>query len=361
DLTRRSFFSLCGIGGQLYAAARWEEFRSAVQRFPDALTEFPVLRLTDPGQACCLPNPNSRFVAKKTQFIIYASARSGSMQGFRLDMKSGESRQITEGAAMLGDSLNLMPGDREFCHFQGRVLWLASLSNLRGRAVYEAPEGIQFDPALSVSEDGARAVFAEKNQAAYRLQLVSLPKGGARTILETREAIREPAVRPKRESILYRGQDGGLWFANFDGKGNRKLKVADGGIGSAMWSRDGGTALYLSIPEDKKELHAIREIVPETGEDRLVSRTSQFADFAQNEDGSVFLGASASKASPAMILLVREVRREFTICEHRASDPAQTRPAFSPNSQSVFFQSDRNGKMAIYGMSVNRLVEETDE
>jgi oligogalacturonide lyase len=33
---------------------------------------------------------------------------------------------------------------------------------------------------------------------------------------------------------------------------------------------------------------------------------------------------------------------------------------FSPNSQRVIFQSDRDGKMAIYSIAVDRLVEETE-
>jgi oligogalacturonide lyase len=35
-------------------------------------------------------------------------------------------------------------------------------------------------------------------------------------------------------------------------------------------------------------------------------------------------------------------------------------PIFSPNSQRVFFQSDRDGKMAIYAIVVDRLVAETE-
>jgi oligogalacturonide lyase len=35
-------------------------------------------------------------------------------------------------------------------------------------------------------------------------------------------------------------------------------------------------------------------------------------------------------------------------------------PIFSPNSQRIFFQSDRDGKMAIYAMTVDRLVEATE-
>jgi oligogalacturonide lyase len=48
------------------------------------------------------------------------------------------------------------------------------------------------------------------------------------------------------------------------------------------------------------------------------------------------------------------------LCEHRASDPPAAAPIFSPNSQRVFFQSDRDGKMAIYAMTVDRLVAETE-
>jgi oligogalacturonide lyase len=33
---------------------------------------------------------------------------------------------------------------------------------------------------------------------------------------------------------------------------------------------------------------------------------------------------------------------------------------FSPDSQKIHFQSDRDGKPAIYGMGVERLVEKTE-
>jgi Tol biopolymer transport system component len=35
-----------------------------------------------------------------------------------------------------------------------------------------------------------------------------------------------------------------------------------------------------------------------------------------------------------------------------------TAPIFSPNTQQVFFQRDKDGKMAIYVMTVDRLTEE---
>jgi oligogalacturonide lyase len=116
----------------------------------------------------------------------------------------------------------------------------------------------------------------------------------------------------------------------------------------------------LNYPADRRRLHNIREFVPDTNEDASVADTSQFVGFERNGDASVFAGASGSKASPHVLLLVRAVKRELTLCEHRASDPGMVSPIFSPNSQTVFFVSDRHGKPAIYCMAVEKLVAETD-
>ena len=56
----------------------------------------------------------------------------------------------------------------------------------------------------------------------------------------------------------------------------------------------------------------------------------------------------------------RVARRELTLCEHRSSDPYSVAPVFSPNSQRVYFQSDKDGKPAIYRVQVEKFVEETD-
>ena len=69
----------------------------------------------------------------------------------------------------------------------------------------------------------------------------------------------------------------------------------------------------------------------------MAARTSQFAHFGFNRDTSVFVGASRSKASPYLLLLLRMTRREFTICEHRASDPSVVTPASSHQIAKPFF------------------------
>jgi Tol biopolymer transport system component len=117
----------------------------------------------------------------------------------------------------------------------------------------------------------------------------------------------------------------------------------------------------LNLPTDPRKLRNIRQFTPDTNEDKAISDTTQYACFERNADASVFVGASASKASPHVLLLVRAVGRELTLCEHRASNPAMVAPIFSPDSRNVFFTSDQHGKPAIYRIAVDKLVETTEE
>jgi oligogalacturonide lyase len=168
-----------------------------------------------------------------------------------------------------------------------------------------------------------------------------------------------PMMRPMRAQILYRQGGEAVWLVNSDGTQNRKLKLAAGGVGTPNWSNDGRTVLYLNFPEDRTQLNNLREFTPDTGVDKMIGKTSQFAAFGANRDASVFVGASRN-ASPAVLLLLRAAHSERTLCEHKASKAEWVSPLFSPDSQRIYFQSDRHGKPAIYSMHVEKLVEKTD-
>ena len=190
--------------------------------------------------------------------------------------------------------------------------------------------------------------------------MAPLAAGGVRTVIEAPVAMSHPLHRPGRAQLFYRRGDDGLWMVNQDGREDHRLKLAPGGAVSANWTRDGRTIVYLNLPEDTHQLRAIREFTPDTANDKPISKTSQFASFSPNRDASVFVGASANKVSPTVLLLLRVTQREMTLCEHKATAPAAVAPVFSPDSQRVYFQSDREGKPAIYSMHVDRLVEKTD-
>lgn len=330
-------------------------------RYLDPATEFPVLRLTNPAHTSYLPFYLGRSVSKRGNFLLYSNDRSGNFQAYRLDLKNGQSHQISSVPSLEDpQSLCLMPDEKSCCYFAGGVLMQSTFPNLRDRQVYRCPEGFEFAAGLTISEDGLYALLVEKKPGKWRLRLVSIPRGTATTVVESEEPLSDASPRPRRAGLLYRRGDRELHVVNYDGAQNQRLRMAPGGIGPAMWSADGRTVEYLNFPEEPGQLHTIREYVADSNEDRLVAKTTQYAHFGQNSDSSVFVGASGSKASPYLLLLVRSVKRELTLCEHKASDPKLVAPIFSPSSQRVYFQTDRHGKPAIYTMNIERLVEETE-
>lgn len=333
---------------------------SEVRRYSDEATEFPVFRLTDPAHQSWLPAPYSRAVSRRNTFLVYTSDRAGSAQAYTMDLKNGQSRLVTDALDLVPDSLTLTPDERNICYIAGHSIYLGNLERPHAREIYRAADGYEFEPGFSLSSDGLYAVLIERKSGMERLRLVTLRTGSAATLCESEAPLADPMPRPGRSSVLYRRGSNELWMVNFDRAQNRRLSVAAGSLESALWSLDGRTILYLNVPEDPKQLHSLREFTPDSNKDQLVASTSQFVTFNRNGDSSVMVGASGSKASPYVLLLVRSVKRELTLCEHRATDPRKVTTLFSPNSQRVFFQSDRDGKMALYEMIVERLVEETE-
>jgi oligogalacturonide lyase len=336
-------------------------FPSERARYADPSTELEVLRLSDPAHTSRLPVYYNRFHARRNGFLLYASDRAGAVQAFRLDLKTGESRQLTDARALDPASLTLLPDERSFAFFDGPSLRLSNLSNLRERELYRIPDGWSRCPGATVSGDGQRAFFGERAAGVSRIRAVTTGKGLAATIAETGVEVSDPVPNPRRAQVLYRQKDEALWIVNFDGKQNRKLRLPDGLVGPARWSPDGRTVVYLHYPADTTQLNALREFTPDENTDKLIGRTSQFVHFGENSDASVFVGASRNRAAPYVLIFLRVTRRELTLCEHSATDPSAVAPAFSPDSQRIYFHSDRDGKPAIYCMRVEKFVENTDE
>ena len=358
--TRRSLLAFFAASGFASERGKGVLFGSDFERFPDPATELDVVRLTSPSYSTHLPAYYQRAISHKGQFLLCWSDRTGSPQAFHLNLKSGEWQQLTDARALDGTSLTLLADERSFCYFNGPSLMRCDFSRFREREIYRVPEGWQRCRGASVTEDGLYAVFAECRNDNSRIQLVSIVKGTATTVAETPWPISDPVSRPRRTQVLYRQESSALWLVNFDGQQNRKLKIAPGPVGPARWAPDGRTVLYLHFPEDKTQLNTIREHTPDANQDQLVAKTSQFVQFDANRDTSVFVGASRNKASPHILLLLRTTGRELTLCEHRSSDPAAAAPIFSPDSQFIYFHSDREGKPAIYRIHVERFVEKTE-
>ncbi len=336
--------------------ARAQVIASEQKKYRDPATEFELTRLTDPAASSCfLPAAPKRAISQRNNVLIYCSDRTGTPQVFRMDLKNGESRQITTASSLDMSTVSMLPDDRSVCYCDGESIEVAGA---RRRTIYTPDEGWARAEAFAVTDDGNHVVLSEKKGDRLRLRLVTMARQSGVTIADSAIPVTAVAPRPKRAGILYTREDG-LWLVNYDGQQNRKLRTGQGSIGAALWSADGRSIYYIHQPAGSKA-RELRECTPDSNEDKFVAPTTQFVAFTRNSDASVFVGVSGSKASPYILLLLRLARRELTVAEHRASDAKAVAVQFSPNSQRLFYQTDREGKPAIYSMALERFVELTE-
>lgn len=350
-LTRRQFsWSLAGAGVVAQAQV------APIRRYLDPSTETEVWALTDPDYTCLLPLAQNRCVSSKNGFVLFAMETPQGWQAARMDIKGGALRVLTSAANLQPQSLALSADDRTVYFADGAKLMAVASNGGRLRTLYESAHENAFSQGLSLAENSTALAFRENHQAVV-LPVNTSTRSNPRVVGEA-EPSPEPPQLHASGAVFYRGPHGEIWYAPAGGKAI-KLPI-EGEIGQAVWNPDGQSILYLKLNQGKGIPNALFEYSLESGRESLVGRTSQYVRFSRNGDSSVFVGASASKAQPFVLLMLRITRRELALCEHKASNPAMVLPRFSPGSQRVFFQSDRLGKPAIFTVAVDRLVENTD-
>ena len=343
-------------GGQRKGAG----FPSEWRRYADAATELTIYRATNPASSSSLPAFYGRAISRNSAYLLFSNDAGGSPQAFGMNLKTGGTTLLTEAEALDPLSPTLLPGDQSFCYAAGNSVYASALATQKERKIYSTPEPWTRAPGLSVDSIGAHIFLVEIQGDRRRLRIIPAGAGEANTVLEATLDISDPIPRPQRAQILYRQRNDALWLVSSNGTANRRLKIAPGKAGPAQWSPDGARILYLSFPDDPSRLNEIREYAPETDTDKLVAKTSQYAHFGLNRDRSVFVGASRSQASPVVVILLRVNGRKLTLCEHKASHPETVAPIFAPDAQRIYFQSDRDGKPAIYFVPVEKLVEKIE-
>jgi Tol biopolymer transport system component len=321
-------------------------------RFVDPTTETFVVRLTSLKSSNFLPAASNRFVSVKERYLLFSSDRSGPVSPFQVDLRTGAIRQVATAARLSPETLCLDPKERWLYFLDDGHLRRAELSKKELKR--EAETVADNVSSFSIAPSGA--IFLIRPGGVLLLMdngnTVTIATGAGETCV----------AQPGGKGCLFTRDlsagDRELWYATANPTTAKPVLLAKGRISDPYWSPDGQSLLFLrDVVTAGATLAEIHEVGLNGTDEHFVAPTSQFASFAPNFDGSVFVGASRSKAQPDVVLLLRSAKRELTLCQHHSSHPAAVSPVFSPDARRVYFQSDEEGKPAIYSVNVELLVD----
>jgi oligogalacturonide lyase len=314
----------------------------------DPATENIVVRLTDPRHTSHSPAAQNRHITGRSGLLLFSNDRHGAPAPFTLDLKTAALKQLAEPENLKPDALSLDSTDRACLFLDGQALIRVTLDHGKSKMLADGVE----DFHLHGTREGIVVLRKGKLELLEEERFTVLAEGASSRGL----------VSPAQNACCFtRAVSDGVCSLNVVPlSGGKAVEIAQGAIASPVWNTDSQSVLFLrEVSGEDAPVTELCEAAIDGSGARLVTRTSRFAVFSLNPNGTVFVGASRSKAQPHVMLALRAVHREMTLCEHKSSQPELVRPVFSPNSQRVYFESDRHGKPALYTLSVAQLVEPT--
>src|SRR6202021_381977 len=96
--------------------------------------------LTDPKNTSWLPAFYGRAVSRRGTFLLYSNDRSGSFQLYRMDLKTGQSKILTDVKHLDTSSPTLMPDEKSCCYVADGAVFQLQLSNNRERQILRSEE-----------------------------------------------------------------------------------------------------------------------------------------------------------------------------------------------------------------------------
>lgn len=333
------------------ASAQRNSYDSESKEFLDPVTEVVIQRMTSEANNSFLLPPAHRSISRRSDQVLIANDREGVLRLYFLDLKSGTQRLVSPEPLLNPSAACLLPDDRS-------ALFLTHSRQLRSTSArfksVDLPSGSELLEGPIALFDGTAAVLLTKSASSHHIMLWNA--AGLTPLLTHEGVLASLRVAPRQKTLLFR-RDAQLCSLALPATKPALLPLDAASMAGLQWDWQGSAFLFAHTEPPNRV--SIEEYDFATRKPRWSARTSQYSEFMPNRDSSVFVGASKSKASPLVLIMLRVTKRELAIAEHRSSGPVY--PMFTPNSQYVLYQTDRLGKSCVFGVKVNKLVEETAE
>jgi TolB protein len=189
-------------------------------------------------------------------------------------------------------------------------------------------------------------------------ELFLLAAGQSSPVQLTRTSVdeRSPAISPDGRQIAYSTSDGSLWLMSVDTKESQQLGGPPGHYGYPTWNKDGSSLVYtvysFNPPSEDAELYTYS--LKDRKQTLLLQQTGpqDFPALSPNGDRIAYMSSIATLL-PGFGSSVTQQLWVASLQDGRSRQLfwgsfRETRPAWSPDGNSLAFSSDRGGNPDIW-------------
>ena len=358
-LVPASVFSQSNVG-KIYPP-EWKKYHSGE-------SGLDIIQLTSNHEVDCgLYLYNSGFNLKDS-ILVFASKRTGDMNLFDIDLRTGNIRQLTDGKKIKARGAAYSSATNEVYFGQGREVKALDVHTLRERTLYHIPAGYNIAASLSVNNDGSVIAFAllskptpDTKPDLYHsiITTVNTMSGYAHEVTKEDTYISHVVINPVDSTKILYCHEGSwdtvaqrMWYVNQDGTGKIALRKEENPalrVGHEYWFKDGKKVGYQIGKQDKKKYIGVLDI---TTKDYYEYPFAEDKHTQCNSRGNLFVGDGMPKdPSISLYRIDGNTLKRSVLFRHDSSysgEDQHPHPVFSPDDKTIFFTTDREGDSNIY-------------
>jgi oligogalacturonide lyase len=364
--------------------AKGDKGRFTFKSYRDNETGRIVTKLTTDKFLNHHPYFYNKMITNDNRSLIFSSNRDGLRNLYKLDLISGETKQLTEGENISDFSPILTNDNKHLVFCRGERIILMDIVSLEEEVIYETPKGWVSGENPSISSDNRYLVLVEMNEKDHikgqgdwstfepqwaqkpHCRIVYINIADKTSIIPYEDEhcwLGHPQIRPgANNTILFCHEgpgnriDARLWLVDVGDAIARSLKPQSHSelITHEYWLNDGSRLAYVYRNYDTCE-ETIRFMNPDTMEEEVLMQCSTFCHFISNKDNTKIIGDGQNPVKPYLYLVDVNSKIEEKLCIHGSSfksygntQDSHPHPAFSPDGKYVIFTSDMDGMPGIY-------------